>query len=83
MALTVGVGRAFVADFVPGERRATALGLYQGAMGGMILLSSVIAGALWDIVDPAAPFFLGAVTALLALVALVILRPQVAVPPRG
>lgn len=49
----------------------------------MILLSSVIAGALWDIVDPAAPFFLGAVTALLALVALVILRPQVAVPPRG
>lgn len=83
MALTEGVGRAFVADFVPGERRATALGLYQGAMGGMILLSSVIAGALWDIVDPAAPFFLGAATALLALVALVILRPQVAVPPRG
>ena len=49
----------------------------------MILLSSVIAGALWAIVDPAAPFFLGAVTALLALVALVILRPQVAVPQRG
>ncbi len=83
MALTEGVGRAFVADFVPGERRATALGLYQGAMGAMILLSSVIAGALWDIVDPAAPFFLGAATALLALVALVILRPQVAVPQRG
>ncbi|MCH7577612.1 MAG: MFS transporter [Chloroflexi bacterium] len=83
MALTEGVGRAFVADFVPSDRRATALGLYQGAMGAMILLSSVIAGALWDIVDPAAPFFLGAATALLALVALVILRPQVAVPPRG
>ncbi len=83
MALTEGVGRAFVADFVPSERRATALGLYQGAMGAMILLSSVIAGALWDIVDPAAPFFLGAATALLALVALVILRPQVAVPQRG
>ncbi|MEE8385927.1 MAG: MFS transporter, partial [Dehalococcoidia bacterium] len=79
MALTEGVGRAFVADFVPSDRRATALGLYQGAMGAMILLSSVIAGALWDIVDPAAPFFLGAATALLALVALVILRPQVAV----
>lgn len=83
MALTEGVGRAFVADFVPSERRATALGLYQGAMGAMILLSSVIAGVLWDIVDPAAPFFLGAATALLALVALVILRPQVAVPQRG
>ena len=83
MALTEGVGRAFVADFVPSERRATALGLYQGAMGAMILLSSVIAGALWDIVDPAAPFFLGAATAVLALVALVILRPRVAAPQRG
>ena len=83
MALTEGVGRAFVADFVPSERRATAFGLYQGAMGAMILLSSIIAGILWDVVDPAAPFFLGAATALLALVALVILRPQVAVPRRG
>jgi len=76
MALTEGVGRAFVADFVSSERRATALGLYQGAMGAMILLSSVIAGALWDIVDPAAPFFLGAATALLALVLLLVALPQ-------
>jgi MFS family permease len=76
MALTEGVGRAFVADFVPSERRATALGLYQGAMGGMILLSSVIAGSLWDAIDPAAPFFLGGATALAALTALVVLRPQ-------
>ncbi len=76
MALTEGVGRAFVADFVPSERRATALGLYQGAMGGMILLSSVVAGALWDAVDPAAPFFLGGATALVALTALAALRPR-------
>lgn len=76
MALTEGVGRAFVADFVPSERRATALGLYQGAMGGMILLSSVIAGALWDVIDPAAPFFLGAATALTALALLVVALPR-------
>ena len=76
MALTEGVGRAFVADFVPSDRRATALGLYQGAMGAMILLSSVIAGALWDIVDPAAPFFLGAATALAALVLLLVALPR-------
>jgi MFS family permease len=76
MALTEGVGRAFVADFVPSERRATALGLYQGAMGGMVLLSSVLAGALWDLIDPAAPFFLGGATALAALSALLVLRPR-------
>ncbi len=76
MALTEGVGRAFVSDFVPSDRRATALGLYQGAMGAMVLLSSVVAGALWDLIDPAAPFFLGGATALLALVAMLALRPQ-------
>jgi MFS family permease len=76
MALTEGVGRAFVADFVASERRATALGLYQGAMGGMILLSSVIAGALWDTVDPAAPFFLGGATALAALALLLVALPR-------
>lgn len=76
MALTEGVGRAFVSDFVPSERRATALGLYQGAMGAMVLLSSVIAGALWDAVDPAAPFVLGGVTGLAALVGLVVLKPR-------
>jgi len=76
MALTEGVGRAFVADFVSSERRATALGLYQGAMGAMILLSSVIAGVLWDTIDPAAPFFLGSATALVALVLLLVVLPR-------
>jgi len=80
MAMTEGVGRALVSDFVPSERRATALGLYQGAMGAMVLLSSVIAGALWDAVDASAPFFLGGATALAALVLLLVALPHVGAP---
>jgi len=76
MAMTEGVGRALVTDFVPSERRATALGLYQGAMGAMVLLSSVIAGALWDTVGPSAPFFLGGATAVAALVLLMVALPR-------
>lgn len=76
MALTEGVGRAFVADFVSSERRATALGLYQGAMGAMILLSSVIAGVLWDAIGPAASFFLGGATAVAALALLLAVLPR-------
>jgi len=79
MAMTEGVGRALVADFVASERRATALGLYQGAMGAMVLLSSVIAGVLWDAVSPSAPFFLGGATALAALVLLLVALPRSAV----
>jgi MFS family permease len=62
MALTEAVGRAFVVDFAPPAARATALGVYTGATGGMILLSSVVAGVLWDTVGPWAPFAVGAAT---------------------
>ena len=62
MALTEAVGRAFVVDFAPPEARATALGVFTGATGAMILLSSVVAGVLWDTVGPWAPFAVGAVT---------------------
>lgn len=43
----------------------------------MILLSSVIAGLLWDYVDVRAPFLLGAGTALAALVLLLAMLPLV------
>ena len=76
MALTEGVGRALVADLVPSERRGSALGLYQGGVGLMALLSSIMAGLLWDHVGPSAPFFLGGSTAALALVLLLILLPR-------
>jgi MFS family permease len=76
MALTEGVGRALVADLVPGERRGSALGLYHGGVGLMALLASVMAGFLWDHVDASAPFYLGAGTAALALVLLLVLVPR-------
>jgi len=58
-----GVTRAFVADIVPKERRGTAYGLYHGSIGVSLLLASVIAGVLWEAIDPAATFFFGAAMA--------------------
>lgn len=80
MALTEGVGRALVADFVGAQWRGTALGLYQGAMGLMILLSSILAGVLWDQVGASAPFFLGGSTAALAFLLAVLLLPRRPLP---
>jgi MFS family permease len=79
MALTEGVGRALVAGLVPGERRGSALGLYHGGIGLMALLSSIMAGLLWDHVDASAPFYLGGSTAALAFVLLLVLLPRQAV----
>ncbi len=71
-AATEGAARALVADFVPVERRGTAYGLYNAAIGLAALPASVIAGVLWQGVGTwtgfgaSAPFYFGAALALLA-----------------
>jgi MFS family permease len=65
-ALTEGVAKALVADIVPQEQRGTAYGLFNAAIGFSALPASVIAGVLWQYINPAAPFIFGAVLSLLA-----------------
>jgi len=66
--LAEGVARAFVADLVPEERRGTAYGLFHGIVGVTLLPASLIAGYLWQVVNPAAPFFFGAIMAFVAMI---------------
>jgi MFS family permease len=72
IAATDGVARAWVADQVPGRAIGTAYGVFSAATGGALLLASVAAGLLWSHVSPAAPFVLGASSAGLALVLLLV-----------
>jgi MFS family permease len=71
-AATEGAARALVADLVTPERRGTAYGLYNAAVGLAAFPASLIAGLLWQGVGSwagfgaAAPFFFGAALALLA-----------------
>jgi len=68
-----GVARAFVADLVPEEKRGTAYGLYHGVVGITLLPASLLAGWLWQTSSPAAPFYLGAGLAFLAMLSMVAL----------
>ena len=68
-----GVTRAFVADMVPKARRGTAYGLYHGAIGLSLLLASVIAGLLWEVVSPSATFYFGAAMAGAAMLGFALL----------
>jgi len=65
-----GVARAFVADLVAEPRRGTAYGLYHGVVGLLALPASLIAGWLWDIASPAAPFYFGAGLAFISAIGL-------------
>jgi MFS family permease len=76
MAMTEGVGKAFVVDMVPPEKRGTAIGLYYTATGLLALASSIIAGLLWDMVGVSAPFLFGSATALVAAVMMIAWLPK-------
>ena len=71
--LAEGVARAFVADLVPEDRRGTAYGLFHGVVGIALFPASVIAGWLWQTINPATPFYFGAGLASLAMLGLVVL----------
>lgn len=66
IALTDGVGKAYISQLAPSQLKGTALGIYAGATGIGTLVASALAGALWTFVSPAAAFLLGTATALSA-----------------
>ncbi len=76
MALTHGLFAKLVADTAPGELRGTAFGVFNLVGGGALLLASLIAGALWSVLGPAATFLAGAGFAALAAAGLLFYRPK-------
>jgi len=70
--ISEGVTRAFVSDLVPEERRGTAYGWYHAAVGVSLLPASVIAGLLWQYVNPATTFYFGAGMAGVAMLGLLL-----------
>jgi MFS family permease len=66
MGFTQGLLSALVAKSAPSALRGTAFGVFNLASGVALLASSVLAGALWQFVGPAATFAAGAVLALVA-----------------
>ena len=68
--------KAFVADLVPSELRATAYGVYHFSIGIATLPASLIMGALWDAFNPTVAFIFGAALALIAMVLLLLAIPR-------
>jgi MFS family permease len=64
------VQKTFVAELAPEKFRASALGGFQMVIGLCALPASVIAGLLWDNINPTAPFVLSLGLTILAFVLL-------------
>ncbi len=67
LGFSQGILAAMVADAAPADLKGTAFGLFNLASGLAMLVASVLAGALWEFLGPAATFAAGGVFALCAL----------------
>lgn len=75
--LTRGVQKAFVADLVHPQRRGAETGTFYMLVGFTALPASLMAGWLYAQVSVAAPFYVGAVTAVIAAALLMLIRKPV------
>ena len=82
MGLTQGLLATLVADASPAALRASAFGIFNFVSGIILLIASVVAGALWDTVGPAATFLAGAGFTAFGLIGLAAL-PALAPPVRS
>lgn len=79
MALTQGLMAKLIADRAPVELRGSAYGLSNLATGLTMLLSSLLAGLLWDCLGAGATFLAGAGFAFIALIGLLMTRSRLGV----
>jgi MFS family permease len=71
-ATTEGVAKAFIADMVDPEHRGWAYGIYNASIGVIALPASLIAGILWDKINPSVPFLFGAGVAVISTFLLIV-----------
>ncbi len=74
LGCTQGILSAMIADVIPPELKGTAFGVFNLACGVLMLVASVIAGALWEHHGAETTFYAGAAFSLAALVLLATLR---------
>ena len=76
MALTEGVGKAYISNLVPQEKSGTAFGVYHTIIGLTTFFSSLIAGLLWTYIGVSAPFIFGSIMAVISAFLFVVLEKK-------
>ena len=72
-AFISGAERAFIAEAAPAGFKGTVLGVYGTLQGIGLLLSSVIAGTMWDYINSDAPFWFGGILGIVSAVIIAII----------
>jgi len=76
MGFTQGLFNKLVADTAPAELRGSAFGIFNLTSGISMLVASVTAGFLWQVIGPQATFIAGAIFAALAATGILYYRAK-------
>jgi MFS family permease len=72
-ALISGAERAFIVEQSPPDYKGTVLGLYGMSQGLGLLIASILAGGLWNIIGAGAPFIFGGAIGIVCAVSIGVL----------
>ncbi len=72
-AFISGAERAFIAEASPTGFKGTVLGIYGMLQGFGLLLSSIIAGVMWDSINSNAPFWFGGILGIFSAAAIAVI----------
>lgn len=71
-ACTEGMSKAWITNLVPSSQTATAIGFYTSFSSIGLMVASIVAGFLWTEVSATAPFWMGGIGGLLAMLFLIV-----------
>jgi MFS family permease len=71
-ASTDAIQKAFVSDMIGINKKGTGLGIYNAVLGITLLPASILAGYMYDKINPSVPFYFGAGMAFLSAIMMLI-----------
>jgi MFS family permease len=81
-SFTDGVSKAWISNITPKEYTATALGFFTGVNSVFVLISSALAGLIWNIAGPAFVFVFSSLGALTVMAYFLIFSKRLIQPSR-
>ncbi len=81
-SLTDGVSKAWISNIIPKEFTATALGFFTGLNSVFVLLSSAVAGLIWNVAGPSTVFIVASAGAIAVIIYFLLMSNRIGQPSR-
>ena len=81
-SFTDGVSKAWISNITPKENTATALGFFTGVNSIFVLISSALAGLIWNVAGPSSVFVFSSLGAIVVMIYFLIISGRLLQPSR-